>query len=134
MWIYTKAVLCDGHRRPVQDLRQMLVIIMERFSWVCEDALWEHEWVTEANVLWKENNILEALKHDIDVSCPLQLGLWWFSSPSRLNRKFEDNGKKFAKYRETVNKAIEMTHTEPFDEMILRNSPDKDWNDEEMRR
>ena len=33
------------------DLKQMLVIIMECVSWVCEDALWEHEWVTEPNVL-----------------------------------------------------------------------------------
>ena len=47
MWIYTKAVLCDGRGRPPQDLRQMLRIIMECVSWVCEASLWEHEWVTE---------------------------------------------------------------------------------------
>ena len=44
-------VLCDGQRRPPKDLRQMLVIIMECVSWACEDPLWEHEWVTEANVV-----------------------------------------------------------------------------------
>ena len=54
MWIYTKAVLCDGRGRPPQDLRQMLRIIMECVSWVCEDFLWEHEWVTEPNVFCKE--------------------------------------------------------------------------------
>ena len=75
MWIHTKAVLCDGHRRPPQDLRQMLVIVMECVRWVCKDALWEHEWVTEPNVLWKENDILEALNYDLDVLCPLQWGL-----------------------------------------------------------
>ena len=32
---------------------------------VCEDFLWEHEWVTEPNLLWKENDILEALNYDI---------------------------------------------------------------------
>ena len=48
MCIYcTKAVLCDGRRRPPQEMRQMLVIIMECVSWVCEAFLWEHEWVTE---------------------------------------------------------------------------------------
>ena len=29
MWIYTSAVLCYGRGRPPQDLRQMLLIIME---------------------------------------------------------------------------------------------------------
>ena len=28
---------------------------------VTEDFLWEHEWVTERNVFWKECDILEAL-------------------------------------------------------------------------
>ena len=72
LWIYTQAVLCDGHRRPPQDLRQMLVIITECVSWVCEDALCEHEWVMEPNVLWKENDILEALNYDRFLLCPLQ--------------------------------------------------------------
>ena len=115
MWIYTEAILCDGHRRPLQDPRQMLVIIMECVSWVCEDALWEHEWVTEPNVLWKENDMLEELNCDLDVPCPLQWGLLWFFSPSRLNRKFEHDGTIIAKYRETVNMSIEITLTAPFD-------------------
>ena len=54
VWIYTEALLCDGRGPPPQDLRQMLRIIVECVSWVCEDFLWEHEWVTEPNVLWKE--------------------------------------------------------------------------------
>ena len=35
---------------PTEDLRQVLVIIRECVSWVCEDALWGHERVTEPNV------------------------------------------------------------------------------------
>ena len=54
-----------------QDLREMFRIIMECVSWVCEDFLSEHVWVTEPNVLWKENDTLEALNYDIDVPCPL---------------------------------------------------------------
>ena len=46
VWIYTRAVLCDGRGRPPQDPRQMLQIIMECVSWVCEDSLWELEFVT----------------------------------------------------------------------------------------
>ena len=57
---------------PPLELRQMLKIIMESVSWVTEDFLWEHEWVTETNVVLKENGILEALNYDIDVPCPLQ--------------------------------------------------------------
>ena len=41
MWIYTKTALCDGQGRRPGDLRQVLVIIRECVSWVCEDALWE---------------------------------------------------------------------------------------------
>ena len=38
----------------------------------------------------------------------------WFSSPSRLNRKFANDGTKIAKYRETVYMATEITLTAPF--------------------
>ena len=109
MWIYTKAALCDGRGRPPQDLRQMLRIIMASVSWVTEDFLWEHEWIMETNVTLKENDILLALNYDIDVLCPLQWGLLWFSAPSNLNRKFENNGTKVPKFRETVNNASELT-------------------------
>ena len=109
MTVMDKAVLFDGYGRPPQDLRQMLRIIMECVSWVCEDFLCEHEFVTEPNVLWKENYILEALNYDLDVPCPLQWGLLWFSSPSRLNLKFANDGTNIKKYRETVNMTIEIT-------------------------
>ena len=144
MWVYTKAVLCDEQGPPPDDLRRILTSISECVCWVCADALREHEWVTETNVLWKENEILEALNCDLDVPCSLQWQLLWFSSPSRLNRKFANDGTKIAKYREAVNMAIEITLTAPFERLhtprtcllrtagvVLYNSHDKDWNDEE---
>ena len=82
---------------------------MECVRWATEDCLWEHEWVTEPNVLWKENDMLEALDFDIDVLCPLQWGILWFSAPSSLNRKIANNGTNVEKILETVNKAIEIT-------------------------
>ena len=88
---------------------------MECVSWVTEDFLLEHEWVTEPSVLWKENDILEAWNFDIDVPCPLQWGLLWFSAPSSVNRKYANNGTKVENFRETVNEAIEMTFNVPFD-------------------
>ena len=84
--------LCDGRGRPPLDLRQLLRIIMESASWETEDFQWEHELVTELNVLWNGNDILEALNYDIDVPCPLQWGLLCFSAPSNPNRKFTNNG------------------------------------------
>ena len=52
MWVYTEAVLCDGHGPPPEDLRRILVVIGVCVSWVCE----EHEWVTELNGLLKEKD------------------------------------------------------------------------------
>ena len=63
--------ICDGQGPPPEDLRRILAIIIECVRWVCEDALWEQEWVTEPNVLWKENDMLEALNSDLDVPCSL---------------------------------------------------------------
>ena len=45
---------------------------MESVSWVCEDALEDHEWVTQLSVTLKENEILVALNYDIGVPCVIQ--------------------------------------------------------------
>ena len=46
----------------------------------------DHKCVTEFAVPLKANEILMALKYDIDVPCVIQWGLLWFSSLSRLNQ------------------------------------------------
>ena len=61
-----------------------------------------------------------------------------------LQWRLLNDGTKIAKYRETVNIAIEITFNVPFDglhtlrtcllravSVLLGNSPDKDWNHEE---
>ena len=131
---------CATDKTPLEDLRRVLGIISEHVSWVCEDALWEHE----SDVLWKENEILEALNCDFDVPSPLHWGLLWFSSPSRLNRKFANHGTKIARYHEAVNKAISIRLTAPLEGLhtprtcllrivgvVLYKLFDKEWNDEE---
>ena len=67
MWFYTKAVLCDGRGPTPEDARRK-----ECVGWVCEDVLWEHEWVRELNVILKEKYILEASNCDLDVPCSIQ--------------------------------------------------------------
>ena len=85
MWIYTKAVLCDGRRRdPPLDLESTLGIIVESVTWVTHRSLWEHEWITDINVILKENEKFEALDYEIDNPCPLQRGVLWFSAPTNL--------------------------------------------------
>ena len=79
IWIYTKAALCDGRKRdPPLDLQPFLATIIESVSWVTEDSLWDHDWITETKVTMKENLFLEALHYDIEVPCPLQGVLLWF--------------------------------------------------------
>ena len=63
----------------------------------------------------KENLILEALHYDIDVPCPLHWALLWFSAPTKLNRMFVNNGTRVAKFRDTVNSAIELTSNIAYD-------------------
>ena len=48
MWIDTKAGLCDGRKRnPPLDVQTVFAIITESVSWVTEDFLWDHEWITK---------------------------------------------------------------------------------------
>ena len=88
----------------------------------------------------KENLILEALNYDIEVPCPLQWALLWFSAPTNLNSKFVNSGTKVVKFRDMVNSAIELMCSIVFDgthtprecflqavTILLSYAPDKDW-------
>ena len=57
-WIYTEAVLCDEQESTQEYLRRRLVSIMESFHWVCDDALENHEWVSELTISMHENEVL----------------------------------------------------------------------------
>ena len=112
LWIDTKAVLCDGQGPPQEELRRKLSTIMASASWVCKDALRDNEWVTELNVFLKEK---EILNYDLYIPCVIQWRLLSFSSPSRLNQTFTNNGTKVAKYHEAFNMASEATFTMPYE-------------------
>ena len=91
-------MLCDGQESTQEYLRQKLLSIMESVSWVCDDVLENHEWVSKLTVSMPDNVVLLPQNYDIDVPCVVQWGLLWFSSPSRLNQRFADNGTKVAKH------------------------------------
>ena len=48
---------CDGQESTAEFLKQRFVAIRESVSWVFEDALKDHEWVTELTISMQENEI-----------------------------------------------------------------------------
>ena len=112
-----------------------------------EDSLWNHEWITETKGYHERKFHSGGLHYGIQVPCPLQWALLWFSAPTNLNHKFVNNGTKVAKFRDTVSSAIELTCNIAFDgahsprECFLRAvtiffcyAPDMDWKlEEEMQ-
>ena len=149
MLTYTEAVFSKGRSyEPPLDLDFIQGIIVESVTWVTDGSLWQHEWTTDTSVTLRENEILEALNSEIDVPCPLQWGLLWFSAPTDLNQKFASNGTKMEKFRKIVNRAffffmcnfaVDRTHTPRA--MFVRTvtvalccAHDNDWNvKEEMQ-
>ena len=114
MWICTEAVLCDGQERTLEYLMRRLSSIMESVSWVCDESLEGHEWVSDLTISVQENVILVALNYETEVPCVVQWGLLWFSSPSRLNQRFANNGTRIAKCNEVINMAVATTFTLSF--------------------
>ena len=65
IWIYTKAVVCNGQGH-MQNLRIFkLRSILEAFNGVRDDALDDHVWVSEQTTALQEAKILEALHNDM---------------------------------------------------------------------
>ena len=96
---YTKAVSGE----PSLDLDFVRGIIVESVCNLGDCRFFVgNVWITDTNVTLKEKEILEALDYEIDVPCPLQWGLLWFSAPINLNHKFTNNGINIEKFRTIV--------------------------------
>ena len=136
----TKAALCDGRRRnPPLDMQTILADIIESVSWVTEDFLWDHEWITETKVTMKKTSYWRLFTTTSECRA--------LSDPTNINRKFVNNGTRVAKFRDTVSSAIELTCNIAFDgahtprecflwavTFLLCYAPDKDWKlEEEMQ-
>ena len=57
-------------------------------SWVCDDALDDHVWVSELTMSCREAKVLEPLQYNIANPCIVQSGMLWFSTPTSLNNGF----------------------------------------------
>ena len=68
----TLKTCCDGQESTQEYLRRRLLSIMESVTWVCEDALEDHKWVSEFTISMQENEVLVAVNYEIDVPCVVQ--------------------------------------------------------------
>ena len=118
MWIYTKAVICNGQENMLECRMQKLRSIMEVLNWVCDDALDDHVWVSELTISCRDTKVLEALDYDIEVPCLVQWGKLWFSSPTSLNRRFLNSGTIVEKFNEVIDLAC----------TVLCRSFERDWD------
>ena len=63
MWIYMKAVVCNGQNDMKNKRIFKLRSITEAFNSVCDDALDVHAWVSEQSISLQEAKVLEALQY-----------------------------------------------------------------------
>ena len=107
VWIFIKAVLCNGQQPPENELQGRMLSIMQSVNGVCEDAFNdEHEWVTQITVPELESRALADLDYNFEIPCMVQCGWLWFSAPSRSDQSYEDNGTQLEVYHEVTNMAI----------------------------
>ena len=74
--------------------------IMEAVNWVCDDALDDHEWVSELTISCEEAKVLEAQQYDLANRCIVQWRMLWFSAPTCLNNRLLKHGVILEKYNE----------------------------------
>ena len=70
IWIYAKAVICNGHMDGIRN--QKRYSIMEAINWVCTRVREDPKWTPEFSWIVQEIKNLEALIYDIDVPCSVQ--------------------------------------------------------------
>ena len=60
-WIYTKAVICNGHENMQEYMTEQFRSIMDFLIWVCDDAPDDHEWVSESSSLVRKQKFWKLL-------------------------------------------------------------------------
>ena len=114
MWIYAKAVVCNGKNHMQNYTIFKFRSIMEAINWVCDDALDEHVWVSERTIPSQEVTVLEALQHDLVILCIVQWWMLWFSSPTSINNDLLNDGEILGNFYEAVNLAFQSVLGAPY--------------------
>ena len=107
IWIYTKAVVCNGHSHMQNFIINKLRSILEAVSWVCDDACDDHVLVSEMTIARQKAKVLEAFQYDIEIPCVVQWVILWFSAPASLNNDLLNDGEILEKIRETISRAFQ---------------------------
>ena len=92
MWIYTKAVVCNGQSHMQNFKIFKLRSILEAVNWVGDDAFDDHVWVTEMTTAQQVAKVLDALQGDIELPCVVQWTMLRFSAPTSLNNDLLNDG------------------------------------------
>ena len=114
MWMYTKAVICNGQNHMQNYKLLKFRFIRETVNGVCDNALDEHLWVSELPISCQEAKVLEALQYELVNPCTVQWRMLWFSATTSLKHGFFDDGVIFEKDNEAVNLAMLASFTLPF--------------------
>ena len=88
--------------------------IMEAVSWVCDDALYEHVWVSEHTISLQEAKVVEALQYDFEIPCTAQWGVLGFFARTSLHIELLNDGEILGKHFEAVNLAFQSVLGAPY--------------------
>ena len=72
MWVYTKAVVCNGQRNMQTFRVNKKMSILQGVNGVCYAFLDNQQWVSQFSMALQETKVLEALNYDIEVLCVVQ--------------------------------------------------------------
>ena len=77
--------------------------MMEAINWVCTNVQENHEWGSEFSLALQENQMLGALKYDIDVPCSTVGAAWvGYSAPASLNNDLWYDGIIVERYSKVI--------------------------------
>ena len=72
MWIFSKAVICNGQNNMQNYMLLKFRSIMEAANWVCDVALDDHVWASELTISYQGTIILDFLQYDLANPCIVQ--------------------------------------------------------------
>ena len=92
MWIYTKAVVCNGQRHAGTFKSGKLNSFVEAVNGAWEILHENHQCIPQISIVLQECKVAEALHCSIEVLCVVQWRMLWFSAPTSFNDDLLDDG------------------------------------------
>ena len=99
MWIYSKAVVCNGERRVENFRINKMSSVMEAVNGAWEILYEHHEWRPPLSINAKFWRLLD---HDIEIPCVVQWGMLWYSALTGSNNDLLNDGVFLERYDKVV--------------------------------